>query len=331
LLLAVIDLPASLRQAVDEVLGSLPLAELTRAAEALSRRYRAELRDGRRHLDDDSAALAYLATRLPATYAAVRSCLESLLEIRPDFAPRQLLDAGAGPGTALWAAAQLWPQLEAALLIEESPVMRKWGERLAAGLAAGLPARRIAWRTADLRAGLPDAGSHDLVVLAYVLDEMESAARPGLIDRLWAATGDMLLLIEPGTSAGWQRILAARERLLAAGAAIVAPCPHAAACPLQPPDWCHFARRLPRSRQHRHAKTAQLSWEDEKFIYLAVSRLPAASPPARVLAHPRAGKGHVRLKLCLARGDVEERVVSRREGALYKAARGMAWGDVFAP
>ena len=162
LLLAVIDLPASLRQAVDEVLGSLPLAELTPAAEALSRRYRAELRDGRRHLDDDSAALAYLATRLPATYAAVRSCLESLLEIRPDFAPRQLLDAGAGPGTALWAAAELWPQLEAALLIEESPVMRKWGERLAAGLAAGLPARRIAWRTADLRAGLPDAGGQQL-------------------------------------------------------------------------------------------------------------------------------------------------------------------------
>jgi ribosomal protein RSM22 (predicted rRNA methylase) len=329
--LAVIDLPAPLRQAVEEALRGIPLAQLTRAAEALSKRYRAELRDGRRHLDDDLAALAYLATRLPATYAAVQSCLESLAEIRPDFAPRRLLDAGAGPGTALWAAVELWPRLEEALLIEGSPVMRKWGERLAGGLAAGLPARSIAWRTADLRTGLPDTGPHDLVVLAYVLDEMEAAARPALIDRLWAATGDMLLLIEPGTPAGWQRILAARARLLAAGAAIVAPCPHAAACPLQPPDWCHFVRRLPRSRQHRQAKTAALPWEDEKFIYLAVSRLPAALPAARVLAHPRAGKGHLRLKLCLTTGQAEERVVSRREGALYKTARGLAWGDVFAP
>jgi len=326
--LAVIDLPVLLRQAVDEALRGIPLAELTRAAEALSKRYRAELRDGRRHLDGDPAALAYLATRLPATYAAVQSCLESLAEIRPDFAPQHLLDAGAGPGTALWAAVELWPRLEAALLIESSPIMRKWGERLTEGLATGLPARDIALKTADLRAGVPDGKPHDLVVLAYVLDEMEPAARPSLIDRLWAATGDMLLLIEPGTSAGWQRILTARERLLAAGAAIVAPCPHAAACPLQPPDWCHFVRRLPRSRQHRQAKTAELPWEDEKFIYLAVSRLPAALPDARVIAHPRAGKGHVRLKLCLATGNAEERVISRREGALYKNARGLAWGDV---
>ena len=74
--LAVIDLPAPLRQAVDEALQGIPPAELARAAEALSKRYRAELRDGRRHLDDDPAVLAYLATRLPATYAAVLSCLE---------------------------------------------------------------------------------------------------------------------------------------------------------------------------------------------------------------------------------------------------------------
>ena len=329
--MAVIDLPAALRQAVDAALQGIPLAELTRAAEALSKRYRAELRDGRRHIDDDAAALAYLATRLPATYAAVQSCLEALAEIRPDFSPRRLLDGGAGPGTALWAAVELCPRLEEALLIEGSPVMGKWGERLAGRLATGLPARRVAWKTSDLRAGLPDAEPHDLVVLAYVLDEMEPPARPALIDRLWAATGDMLLLIEPGTSAGWRRILAARERLLGAGAAIVAPCPHAAACPLQPADWCHFARRLPRSRHHRQAKAAALPWEDEKYIYLAVSRRPSALPPARVLAQPRAGKGHVRLKLCLATGQAEERVVSRREGALYKTARGLAWGDIFSP
>ncbi len=218
-----------------------------------------------------------------------------------------------------------------ALLIESSRVMGKWGERLAGRLTTELPARKIAWKTSDLRAGLPVGEPHDLVVLAYVLDELEPSARPALIERLWAATGDMLLLIEPGTPAGWQRILAARERLLSAGAAMVAPCPHAAACPLRPPDWCHFAQRVPRSRRHRQAKAAALPWEDEKYIYLAVSRRPTSLPSARVLAPPRAGKGHVRLKLCLATGQAEERVVSRREGALYKKARDLTWGDIFSP
>jgi ribosomal protein RSM22 (predicted rRNA methylase) len=328
--LAIIDLPAPLRQAVDEALQGIPPAELARAAEALSKRYRAELRDGRRHLDDDPAVLAYLATRLPATYAAVQSCLESLAEIRPGFAPRRLLEAGAGPGTALWAAAELWPRLERALLIEGGPVMRKWGERLAGRLATGLPAHSIAWKTADLRAGFADTGPHDLVVLAYVLDELEPAVRPALIDRLWAATGDMLLLIEPGTPAGWRR---SRRSRAAAGRRRChrAPCPMPR-LPLQPgEDWCPLRPAPPPLPPLSRAKAAALPWEDEKFIYIAVSRLPASSRPARILAHPRAGKGHVRLKLCLTTGNVEERVVSRREGGRYKTARSLVWGDVFAP
>ena len=317
------ELPASLREAVDRALQGVPAAELARAAEALSSRYRAERRDGRRHVDDDAAALAYLATRLPATYAAIGASLAALAETCPGFAPRSLLDVGAGPGTAFRAVAERWPRLEEALLVEESPVMRRWGERLAAGTALA----RIAWLVADIRRSLLDSGPRDLVVLAYVLDELEPGQRPALIERLWALTGEVLLLVEPGTPAGWQRILAARAQLLAAGAAIAAPCPHAAACPLEPPDWCHFARRLPRSRAHRRAKGATVPWEEEKFIYLAVARQAAALAQARIIAPPRAATGHVRLKLCLASGKMEMRVISRREGSLYRQARGAGWGD----
>ena len=72
---------------------------------------------------------------------------------------------------------------------------------------------------------------------------------------------------------------------------------------------------------------ATVPWEEEKFIYLAVARQPAALPQARIIAPPRAATGLVRLKLCLASGKVEERVISRREGSLYRQARGAGWGD----
>jgi len=65
------ELPRALREAVDEALAGASTSELTRAAEILSHRYRSETRDGRLHLADDIAARAYLATRLPATYAAI--------------------------------------------------------------------------------------------------------------------------------------------------------------------------------------------------------------------------------------------------------------------
>jgi len=72
-----------------------------------------------------------------------------------------------------------------------------------------------------------------------------------------AAKG-LLVLVEPGTPAGYGRILRARDRLVGLGATLAAPCPHHAACPLTGEDWCHFSVRLPRSRDHRLAKGGEV-------------------------------------------------------------------------
>ncbi|QFU15061.1 small ribosomal subunit Rsm22 family protein [Microvirga thermotolerans] len=316
------ELPPLLRQGVDAALAGTGLSALGRAAGTLSARYRAEVRDGRFHLSDDLAARAYLATRLPATYAAVRAAMAAVAEVRPDFAPENLLDLGSGPGTAFWAAMDCWPGLGRALLVEGSPPIRAWGERLAR--EAPVPSE---WRSGNVAKPLADLPPHDLVTLAYVLDELAEGERGPLVDRLWGLTRDTLLVVEPGTPAGWERILAARDRLIAAGAFLLAPCPHAAACPLVRPDWCHFSRRVARSRLHRQAKGGEVPWEDEKFIYLAASRRLGARPSARVIAPPRAGSGQVRLKLCRDDGRAEERLFTKREGDVFRQARRAGWGD----
>jgi ribosomal protein RSM22 (predicted rRNA methylase) len=318
------ELPPALRQAVDEALAGVPLKTLAPATEELSRRYRAETRDGWLHVGDDLSARAYLATRLPATYAAIRAALEAAAEAAPDFSPASLLDVGAGPGTALWAASDRWPALAEALLIEGSAAMRAWGEKL----AARAPVGRIGWRTDDLSVGIAERlSSRDLVVLAYVLNELAPARRGPLVARLWELTAGVLLIVEPGTPAGHARILAARDQLLAASAHLLAPCPHARACPLTAPDWCHFARRVARSRLHRQAKGGEVPWEDEKFIYLAAARWPGRPGRARVLAPPRAASGRMTLKLCRPDGEAAETLFSRRDGLAYRAARRVEWGD----
>jgi ribosomal protein RSM22 (predicted rRNA methylase) len=317
------EVPLLLRRAVDAALEGVALSDLAAAAERLSKRYRAEQRDGRAHLADDRSVLAYLATRMPATYAATRASFEAVAAAHPGFAPATVLDVGAGPGTALWAAADCWPRLGDALLIEASDPVRRFGERLSA--QSGVSS--VVWREADANDGLPGCDPRDLVTLAYVLSELAPPQRDALVDRLWQLTGTMLTIVEPGTPAGWQRVLSARKRLLAAGAHIVAPCPHGAACPLMPPDWCHFAARVARSRMHRMAKGAAVPWEDEKFIYLAASRLPGVRSAARVIAPPHGGSGRVTLKLCRPDGTAGERLISRRDGAVFKAARRADWGD----
>jgi ribosomal protein RSM22 (predicted rRNA methylase) len=312
------ELPPALRQAVDAALEGVSGRDLAAASDALSVRYRGEVRDGRFHVADDLAARAYLAARLPATYAAIRVALDAVATVRPEFAPRRLLDFGAGPGTALWAARNCWHGLDAATLIEASGSMRKFG-------AAFAPQSGVA--AIDWCSDLPASGSGDLVTLAYVLDELDPTHRKTLIQQLWSLTADTLVIVEPGTPAGYQRILEARSALLQQGALMVAPCPHSLGCPLIAPDWCHFSRRVARSRAHLKAKGAEVPWEDEKFSYLAVSRHLAALPASRVLAPPRAGSGKVELKLCQSDGMVRTVLITRREGDRYKQAKRLDWGD----
>lgn len=317
------ELPILLRRAVDRALNGVPLNELATTAAALSQRYREERHDGKAHVATDRDVLAYLAVRLPATYAAVRASFAAVAEARPDFAPNSALDVGAGPGTALWAATECWPELADILLVEASPVFRAFGEQL----AAEMQQPHMTWRTSDIAVDEIDGEPRDLVTLAYVLNELEPDDRHQIVERLWPLTADTLVIVEPGTPAGWQRIIAARRQLIESGGHVIAPCPHAKECPLQPPDWCHFARRVARSRLHRQTKAADVPWEDEKFSYVAVSRKPAPASGARVIARPRKASGRVTLKLCRADGSAGDQLFSRRDGELFKRASRSDWGS----
>src|SRR2546422_169268 len=82
------------------------------------------------------------------------------------------------------------------------------------------------------------------VVASYMSGEPDEPERAALADALWPKARDTLLVIEPGTPAGYARIIALRARLIAAGAHVTAPCPHDDGCPLVAPDWCHFSQRL---------------------------------------------------------------------------------------
>ena len=151
---------------------------------------------------------------------------------------------------------------------------------LALDLAAG-SARLgdIDYRHGEARAMLAEAAPADLVVASYMIGEIGEAERSALIELMWSKTRDTLLIVEPGTPAGYGRIIALREQLIASGAHVAAPCPHDGKCPLSTPDWCHFTQRLPRSRAHKQLKEAELPFEDEKFSYVALTRAPAASHP----------------------------------------------------
>jgi ribosomal protein RSM22 (predicted rRNA methylase) len=323
------QLPPPLRQAVERELSAHPLAELRVASERLSQNYR-EPRSSSRPMVNSADRAAYLGVRLPATYAAVFHALGWAAQ-GTNFAPHSALDLGSGPGTALWAACELFPSLASVAAVERDSALVDVAQRMAA--SAPYPALREAqWQVADLTSPLP-AEPCDLVLCSYALNELTPAQRTELVTRAWARCKGLLLIVEPGTVAGFANILSARTQLLRDGARIVAPCPNQQPCPMASNDWCHFAARVERTAEHRRLKQAELGHEDEKFSYMAVARegffaenSDAAPNSARILRHPRIFSGYAQLTLC-TEGKVEQTTVTRSHKDEWRRLKRLGWGD----
>lgn len=315
------DLPAELRAALDARLEGRSRGDVAARAAVISKTYR----DGGTSsaIKSETDALAYALARMPATYAAVSACLNALSEARPDFAPQTLLDVGAGPGTASWAASEAFPSLTSLTLLDTNPALRA----LALDLQRGSTRfEALKYDPGEARAALARAEAADLVIASYLIGELGEAERKSLVEAMWAKARDTLLIVEPGTPAGYARILNARTPLIASGAHVVAPCPHDHACPLQAPDWCHFSQRLARSRAHKQVKGADVPFEDERFAYVVLAREPTAARRSRILAQPLIGKAEISAKLC-TQGGVTTAKVPRRDKAAYAVARHWRWGD----
>jgi ribosomal protein RSM22 (predicted rRNA methylase) len=314
------SLPAELKAALDAKLEGLSRQHTAARAASISQNYREGGGSGTIRSEID--ALAYALARMPATYAAVIASLNALQDIRSDFAPRSLLDVGAGPGTASWAAAEAFPTLTTFTLLDANPALRA----LALEFADGSSRLGVAnYELGQARALLARAGEADLVIASYLIGELSDSERGDLAKAMWARTRDTLVIVEPGTPAGYARIIAARAQLIASDAHVAAPCPHDRECPLQSPDWCHFAQRLSRSRAHKQIKGAELPFEDEKFSYVVLTRSPLTQRPSRVLVPPIVGKAEITAKLCTPDGLALAKV-PRRDKAAYGRARRWSWG-----
>jgi ribosomal protein RSM22 (predicted rRNA methylase) len=316
-------LPAELKSALDAKLEGLSRNDAATRAALISKTYRDG--GGSGTIKSGTDALAYALARMPATYAAVAASLNALCAAMPDFAPQTLLDVGAGPGTASWAASETFSSLRSFALIDANAALRTLAFDLARTSARF---DDLTYDRGEAFAALAEAGCRDLVVASYVIGELGEDERARLAELMWSKTGDTLLIVEPGTPAGYARIIALRRQLVASGAHVVAPCPHDQACPLSAPDWCHFVQRLPRLRAHMQVKGAELPFEDEKFSYVALTRQPSACrPAARVLAPPVVTKVAATAKLCGADGTLRLATIARRDKSAFAAARRWDWGD----
>ncbi|WP_329036798.1 small ribosomal subunit Rsm22 family protein [Streptomyces sp. NBC_00178] len=318
----------SLRAALSALLDGLPPSQAAQAVDRLIASYRGTTPTDVPVLRDRSDVAAYAAYRMPATFEAVRSCLDAFREAAPGWTPATHTDIGGGTGAAAWAVAGAWDGPRTTVLDWAEPALTL-GRELAE--ASGIPGLRAAvWQRARIGTAL-DLAPTDLVTVSYVLKELTPEDRVALVDAA-AAAAQAVVVVEPGTPDGYARVIEARDRLIAAGLSVAAPCPHDGTCPIEPgTDWCHFSARVSRSSLHRRVKGGTLSHEDEKFSYVVATRFPTAPASARVTRRPQIRKGQVLLELCTLEEGLRRATVTKRHGSLYRAARDTAWGDAWPP
>ncbi|MFF0158170.1 small ribosomal subunit Rsm22 family protein [Streptomyces sp. NPDC005263] len=317
----------SLRGALAGLLDGLPARQAALAVERLIANYRGSTPTDAPILRDRADVAAYAAYRMPATFEAVRSALDAFAVAVPEWVPAGHVDVGGGTGAATWAVSATWDGERPVTVIDWSEAALALGREVA---AANPALRNVRWQRSRIGTAL-SLDDTDLVTVSYVLNELTGPDRAALVDAA-AAAAQAVVIVEPGTPDGYARVIEARDRLVAAGFRVAAPCPHSAACPIVPgEDWCHFSARVSRSSLHRQVKGGSLAYEDEKFAYVAAARFPVAPAPSRVVRRPQIRKGQVLLDLCTTDEGLGRRTVTKRHGDLYKAARDADWGDDWPP
>ncbi len=315
------QLPEHLQQAIETLADSCNIKSLREGRERVSADYRSGA-DSHRAFGNRTQLISYLITRFPATFAVCHRVFEEVRSRMPALRVESMLDLGAGPGSATWAGLEVFGDLKDLHLIEREAEAIEMGKKLSG------------WTQAKWTRGALERETEfpkvDLAVLSYVLGEMKWEEGLAIVERLWKREIPVIVLIEPGTPKGYERIIALRDKGIEWGAQVVAPCPHRLRCPMAgTTDWCHFPARIERTRLHRQLKGGTLGYEDEKFSYVVLTRLSVSPIQGRVVYSPNKGSGHVKLPLCCSDGELRNLVVTRKDKEHYRSARDAEWGSAW--
>lgn len=316
------SLPSELTEALSELLEKdVSFKVIDSNAKNISKKYRENNNSGERLVTTNNEAISYALSRMPATYEAVQDCLDKIFQ-NNQFDIRTTIDVGAGTGAATWALHD-YCEPQKSTCLEREDEMIKIGKKLMSNSSISSD---VTWEKYDVLKDKID-GTYDFVVVSYMINELPKNEIKNVLEKLWNATGKVLLILEPGTPNGFSNIKRVREVLLSNGANVISPCTHEKECPLPENDWCQFSCRVQRSKVHKKLKDGSSPFEDEKYSYIAFSRNDCEREKYRILRHPIINKGYTEFKICSKDAKIESIKLSKKDGSAYKESKKKSAGD----
>lgn len=285
---------------------------LKKEYEELSKRYRSN--DKNKSVKNNLQALAYAMGRMPATHEVCKKVLEEVKYLNPQTAT----DVGAGTGAATLALLETFN-------IKQINCLELSNQMLNIGKLLTCEHKNICWQPFNILTDtIPTA---DLTICSYMLNEVEANLKEAT-QKLFNSFNKVLIVIEAGTPHGFGIINKVRTLAIENNLNIIAPCSSNKPCPINSNDWCAFTTRVNRNNILQQIKQGSLSYEDENYSYLIVTKEKQSNSYARILRHPEILKGHINLKVC-ENGNIKQVTITKTMGEKYKLAKKLNSGDKF--
>lgn len=313
--------PREIQEKIDSLYRGLGKEKLASVQQTLTHRYKGSFRSSESLICSGEESALYAISRMPATYSVISTLLTQLSDQCAISNIRRVFDIGSGTGAGYLALKNVLEEVDITLVERDDNMISTFHQIFGA---------EIEVRKRDIIAeNLEIDAPVDLVLCSYVLSEMTEQDREVVIRKLLKIPAKYLLLIDTGTPATYESFMKLKAIAMSQDVSVIAPCMQST-CPLHD-DYCQFYARVERSSIHKLAKAdAVLSYEDEKYFYLLLSKSQETNyiKKERVIRRPDISTNVTRLKLCTALGVIEKSF-SKRDKADYKRAKRVKINDLF--
>ena len=289
----------------------------------ISNKYRKENINSNTVVSKDGEVLSYISSRMGETSAIIDAVFEKLSKVASfENSVNTVLDMGSGTGSTLWALDNYVKNAKV-FAVEREKAMIKYSKILSGDLSSN-----VTYIDEDvLSQAVKKLENVDMVVEAFMLNEMADSDRLKALEIMCDKTNKFLVLIEPGTPKSYERMMELRSFALEKGLNLILPCPHSEKCGLSD-DYCNFSVRVSRTKTSRQVKGGTLNYEDEKYFYLVFAKESLEKTyNSTVLRRPVYRKGCVDLKLCRQDSTIKSITITKSNKDNYKKAKDYSHGD----
>ena len=304
-------LPVHIQQKVNELFAGLNKEKLVSKREQLTLKYKTSQAVNKSIFESNEDSAVYAISRMPSTYAVIYTLLSDLINQGKLKNISTIFDIGSGTGAGFFACKELFGENVQVSLFERDNNMIQIFEQFETGVSVQ--------KFDFLKDTIKEKA--DLVMSNYVFSELNEDGRRLALQKMLDSSNKYVLICDTGTPRTYENFMKLKKLVFDKGYSVLAPC-NSEKCGLKN-DYCQFYARVERSSLMKMSKQAELSYEDEKYFYLLISKEQSSEKTRemRVIRRPQIKTNFVELRLCSGLGVVDEKYTKKDKEAYKKAKK----------